>query len=572
MASSSKKESHRHAVVFFLRRWVLLLMAIMFSTAFWLCWVQNQLAVTSPAQLHKPDNHQAAQENNPLPREVTQHDHSFPRTVAQSSPSDLVNEAQLGTETRSKEDHPFPGMVAQNSSSNVVNEAQAGMKTQGKEDHPFPEMVAQKSSSIVVNEAQVVMKTQSKEDLQVQGSKKVEAQSQTADAKSAQTLRFLQPRNAPVRKDERVTPAVDKRAKYIGPWKMTFASAAPELARDFCMKYLGAEHYYFTFPGMPSCAELQWVTFPGKPLEGEVPKPWRKTPFRFFQFHFVKHHRRPTGPMTIGELEQKFKSMHGNFTTYNQFMDTRVTLEADDLDPIAARLVHDKQPFLAKENVDGSFSLIMEVPHAILVEVVSPKLTVLKPKPWSRCDSSLLQAAEVDWNLVASQLHVGVQDVRPRGFVYASTKPQAAANLHATYFLGQHTENSSLLLERGNGSCFEAQAVEWSQPEGVNKFEFQWVHWPAAPTASGALKLQDVERYQLQLRSNFSMAHANKWDHYMDFHAGLFIEDCDPVIERLRANGVPHFLTPHFMKFMAVFIQDEGGLVYEVVCHKFSLA
>merc|ERR1719191_1062266 len=378
MASSSKKESHRHAVVFFLRRWVLLLMAIMFSTAFWLCWVQNQLAVTSPAQLHKPDNHQAAQENNPLPREVTQHDHSFPRTVAQSSPSDLVNEAQLGTETRSKE------------------------------DHPFPEMVAQKSSSIVVNEAQVVMKTQSKEDLQVQGSKKVEAQSQTADAKSAQTLRFLQPRNAPVRKDERVTPAVDKRAKYIGPWKMTFASAAPELARDFCMKYLGAEHYYFTFPGMPSCAELQWVTFPGKPLEGEVPKPWRKTPFRFFQFHFVKHHRRPTGPMTIGELEQKFKSMHGNFTTYNQFMDTRVTLEADDLDPIAARLVHDRQPFLARENVDGSFSLFMEVPHAILVEVVSPKLTVLKPQPWSRCDSSP-QAAEVDWNLVASQLHVSVQ-------------------------------------------------------------------------------------------------------------------------------------------------------------------
>lgn len=272
--------------------------------------------------------------------------------------------------------------------------------------------------------------------------------------------------------------------------------------------------------------------------------------------------------MTIVELERALAKMHGNFTTYNQFMDTRVTMEADDLDPIAAKLVQDKQPFLARENVDGTFSLFVEVPHAILVEVVAPKLTVLKPHAWSRCDGPM-RPAEVDWSLVASQLHVKVEGVRPRGFVYASTKPQAAANLHASYFLGQHSENSSLLLEKGNGTCFEARAVKWSQPEDINKFEYQWIHWPQ--TQSGALRLQDVEQYQLQLRSNFSLSHANNWDHYMDFHAGLFIDDCDPVIERLRADGVPHFLTPHFQKFLAVFIQDAGGLVYEVVCHKFSI-
>jgi hypothetical protein len=250
-------------------------------------------------------------------------------------------------------------------------------------------------------------------------------------------------------------------------------------------------------------------------------------------------------------------------------MDTRVTLEADDLDPIAAKLVFDKQPFLARENMDGSFSLFMEVPHAILVEVVAPKLTVLKPQSWSRCDGPL-PPSKVHCALVAAHRDSLVQDVRPRGFVYASTKPQAAANLHASYFLGQHSENSSLLLERGNGTCFEARAVQWAQPEGINKFEFQWIHWPQM-TQPGTLMLQDIERYQLQLRSNFSMSHANKWDHYMDYHAGLFIDDCDSVIERLRADRVPHFLTPHFMKFLAVFIQDAGGLVYEVVCHKFSI-
>merc|ERR1719321_2082877 len=105
--------------------------------------------------------------------------------------------------------------------------------------------------------------------------------------------------------------------------------------------------------------------------------------------------------MNIEELEQKLKTMHGNFTTYNEFMDTRVTLEADDLDPIAAKLAHDQQPFLARENIDGSFSLFMEIPHAIVVEVVAPKLTVLKPSVWSRCDGPL-PTVEVDSSLVAT--------------------------------------------------------------------------------------------------------------------------------------------------------------------------
>jgi hypothetical protein len=537
MNSSSKKEIHRHAVVIWLRQWVAVLMAITFSSSLGVYYVQNHFAKKQPpqkqlskrsiVQLHTSDDKLLAQDDRPPTAMVNQS--SSPGLKESFSQPHSLDILQVG-----QQDHPFPGMVTQ---SNPPSDPEV---------HPGSRK----------GKARFLQPTN--------------ANAREVESKAEKISGLLQPSKANTRNDKSVGKILQEQAKYIGPWKMTFASAEPELARDFCMKYLGAEHYYFTFPGMPSCAELQWVSFPDALLEGEVPKPWKKKPFKFFQFHFVKHHRRPTGPMTIEKLEQKLKTMHGNFTTYNEFMDTRVTMQVDDLDPIAARLVHDQQPFLARENVDGSFSLFMEVPHAILLEVVSPKLSVLEPQPWSRCDGPL-PPAKVNWSLIDSQRVVAVQNVRPRGFVYASTKPQAAANLHASYFLGQHTENSSLLLEKGNGTCFEARAVQWSQPTGINKFEFQWIHWPSAQPASGALKLQEVESYQLQLRSNFSMAHANKWDHYMDFHAGLFIENCDPVIERLRADGVPHFLTPHFMKFMAVFIQDEGGLVYEVVCHKFSL-
>eukprot|EP00746_Dinoflagellata_sp_MGD_P000919 gnl/MRDRNA2_/MRDRNA2_101715_c0_seq1.p1 gnl/MRDRNA2_/MRDRNA2_101715_c0~~gnl/MRDRNA2_/MRDRNA2_101715_c0_seq1.p1 ORF type:complete len:598 (+),score=101.83 gnl/MRDRNA2_/MRDRNA2_101715_c0_seq1:123-1916(+) len=536
MSSSSKKENHRHSIAFALRRWVVFLIAMLFSSALGVYWVQNQLANKPLPRLHKPDQH------------VEQDADRSPSGVAQKKNTD---------QQFSQEDHSAPKVDTKTSYDHPL----------GQEDHPFPKMASKTHSS-----DSAVQKAGGNIEAKASKTSSSDSTVQKASANiEAKSSRFLQSKIEKAHKDAVTSTATAKEGKYIGPWKMTFASAAPTLARDFCMKYLGAEHYYFTFPGMPSCAELQWISFPGAPMQGEVPKPWRKKPFRFFQFHFVKHHRRPTGPMTIEQLELKLKAMHGNFTEYNQFMDNRVTMEADDLDPIAARLIHDKHPLLARENVDGSFSLFMEVPHAILLELVGPKLTVLKARAWSRCDGPL-PPVEVDWSLVGNQLNVSVGDVRPRGFVYASTKPKAAATLHTSYFLGQPTQNSSLLLEKGNGTCFDAQSVQWSQPEGINKFELQWVHWPQAQTQAGALQVRDVEQYQLQLRSNLSEAHANNWDHYMDFHAGLFIEDCDPVIERLRADGIPHFLTPHFMKFMAVFIQDEGGLVYEVVCHKFSLA
>ena len=49
----------------------------------------------------------------------------------------------------------------------------------------------------------------------------------------------------------------------------------------------------------------------------------------------------------------------------------------------------------------------------------------------------------------------------------------------------------------------------------------------------------------------------------MDFHAGLLIDDCEPLIDRLRKAAVPHFLALHFKTFVAVFFTDSDGSVFD---------
>ena len=56
----------------------------------------------------------------------------------------------------------------------------------------------------------------------------------------------------------------------------------------------------------------------------------------------------------------------------------------------------------------------------------------------------------------------------------------------------------------------------------------------------------------------------------MDFHAGLLIDDCEPLIDRLRKAAVPHFLALHFKTFVAVFFTDSDGSVFEVTCYRFG--
>ena len=105
---------------------------------------------------------------------------------------------------------------------------------------------------------------------------------------------------------------------------------------------------------------------------------------------------------------------------------------------------------------------------------------------------------------------------------------------------------------------------------GNKAFEYQWIHWIPQSGKQNYLHLKRMENYLNALHGNFSLRSANKWNHYMDYHPGLHIRDCGPVIERLKAVGIDYFLVRQLMLF-AVYVKDDTGIVYEFICPSISM-
>jgi len=170
---------------------------------------------------------------------------------------------------------------------------------------------------------------------------------------------------------------------------------------------------------------------------------------------------------------------------------------------------------------------------------------------------------QTDAVIIQSQLDmIRRMNLRPQGlkvkrFVYASTNPKAAADLHVKHFLAEHISTSVEV----NSACYESHTVRYTHHGNEDAFEMQWVHWPER--SSWVLKF---EQYFSQLHGNMSQSSANNWDHYMDNHAGFLIDNCDPIIQSLDADNVPYFLAKHSRALLAIFYQDPGGNVFEAVC------
>jgi len=281
------------------------------------------------------------------------------------------------------------------------------------------------------------------------------------------------------------------------------------------------------------------------------------------------------GLTSFGDVCTHAQNDDGMISAFDPLYDTRLQLVADDLDPIASLLVIDHVPFFAKSNRDGTHSIILRIAHsAAVVEILSSKLTVLKPHVWRRCHSHsgpFMRPPVINW----ARLHLmnvsrgekgtvaRVTRLRPLRYLFASNDPMGSAMHLSKHFLGQFTSPPVDLRE----SCVEAQAVRWVDRNGSNAMEFVWVRW-AHPVAQRRVRLH--HEYQLALRGNFSTRGPNRWDHYMDYHAGLLIDDCEPLIGRLRKADVPHFLAMHFKTFVAVFFTDLDGSVFEFTCYRFS--
>jgi hypothetical protein len=248
-------------------------------------------------------------------------------------------------------------------------------------------------------------------------------------------------------------------------------------------------------------------------------------------------------------------------------MDTRIVMRTDNLDPLVSRLLRDDVSFLALQNDDHSFSLFLEIPVGIFVEIVSWQLTLVIAERWDRCqigrilrDGHIREAKpspgkdvnSVSASPVVLQLH---------RFVYASTNPAASAHFLARYVPGKVI--SMKHSESGN-NCSDNSYVSWRHI--LRDFEVDWVFRPAQGEDFGQL---EIERYITSLHKSFSELSVNHWHHYLDYHSGIIISDCDPLLKQLREDRIPYFLGKN-RGLLGVFVHDPVGITHELLCSTWS--
>ena len=152
-------------------------------------------------------------------------------------------------------------------------------------------------------------------------------------------------------------------AQFIAPHKVTFASSDPSAAAAFAQRYLGATRLSGS-DGKPGsfrikadcetgtcgdCVVGEWVAFRHTRLNMRgVPRAFVKLGFDSFHLHFVKHHHRPTGDLSIAAFERAVAEAHGRFDAWSAWMDLRLRLRSQSLDTLAVQLAAGGVPFLAR--------------------------------------------------------------------------------------------------------------------------------------------------------------------------------------------------------------------------------
>ena len=375
---------------------------------------------------------------------------------------------------------------------------------------------------------------------------------------------------------------------FKGAWKYTYATENPARARDFAIRYLHAHDF-----GRPRgrCGDIQWVYWPNARTQGANVARWGRESSHL-HLHFVRQTRRPTGALPISEFEQLRSKLHRGLAPHDLFAQTsRVTLEARSLAPLVRRMQAHSIPFVVLPNMAGYPSLFVEIPTAILVEIVAPHETSpaaaqALAQSWQRCGGTISPPPPVP---AASQPGgsgedaAGVIVVRAKRFVFTSTNPRRSATFVARYLFGELTL-SSTPDTIGGGSCVESASVRWSQlPDADVEFEMTWVR-PSERERASRLPLAEEERFLSQVHGNLSLASPTDWDAYMDYHPGILFDDCDPLLRRLLTARVPFFRARHGCdrhrvingkptdSCMSVFIADEHtGQIYEAMCYAFSV-
>jgi len=316
-----------------------------------------------------------------------------------------------------------------------------------------------------------------------------------------------------------------------------------------------------------------------------------------FHMHFVSERR--AGPLKQRALEELYQRVSNNHTRYTAFMDTHVTFETSNLDPILAKLLLDSDvPILGQARPDGYFSIFVTIPHGPTIEITSLHCTLAtvsvsdetcgQPTLLSNIDWDSVklykdpehikkmrqnweqsqQSQQEDWRfnrILGKKVPPEWPQLRVTRVSFASTKPAAAAALVSGLLEGG-VPSATIDTANTVPGCVETHTIRLSDQTGES-FELAWVHRPADKQGTASLAL--LEQYALEIRGDFSERSWRNWEHLMDYHIGVSHQQCKPLISRLRENSVGFFIGEqgqYSEVLVSIFFQDVTGLVYEVVC------
>ena len=312
---------------------------------------------------------------------------------------------------------------------------------------------------------------------------------------------------------------------------MTLASTDPHAASAFCQKYLGAVHHPMSSKVAPDggneCKTLAWVEFAHTKIRQHIPTQYRAQHIESFHLHFVKHQHRPSGSLSIHDFETALLHAHRNFTVWDAWMDYRLTMEASSLNSLVTQLAVAGLPFLARQNADGTASVVTAIPHAAMVlELVTPQLELLVLTQWNRCreapqlvwtDAGRRQVAAARQGMeVPPQLRLW-----PRRFVFpTSSHAKAAARFVTSYFEAEPVAANS---DSKPETCFDAHGVWWPGAHGDLGVELWWIQ--REPELTG-LSVHTFEDHLQGMHGDLSRRSSTNWHQFLDYKVGLMFDDC----------------------------------------------
>jgi hypothetical protein len=130
--------------------------------------------------------------------------------------------------------------------------------------------------------------------------------------------------------------------------------------------------------------------------------------------------------------------------------------------------------------------------------------------------------------------------------------------------------------------CANWAAVKWNYGDG-KEFEILWIDWNV-PQGENGLTLRALEDGLSSTFGDLTQGSVISWDHYMDYHPGLLVENCDPIIKQLREGRQEFFFARHLKsendgvltghkgrkRFVSIFLKDSGSQLFEITCYYFS--